>query len=143
LGEPGEEAAATRRRLERSGVDLASARAVRVFGAGSPAGSTAEFVATRDGTLVVAAPGPVMDFDRQDTATPVELLIRRATPRSAGEEPLLPEPLADPLIDLRVRRMTAQAYLVQGWRVHSGHRRGRPPVHRLPVLLRPQARQGQ
>jgi aminomethyltransferase len=113
LGQAGEEASATRRTLERNGVDLAAARAMRLFGMGSRAGSTAEFLARRDGIVVAAAPGPVMDFDRQDTATPIELLIRRAAPRSAGEEPLLPEPLADPLIELRVRRMTAQAYVVR------------------------------
>jgi aminomethyltransferase len=90
LGEPGEEAAATRRRLERSGVDLASARALRVFGANSPAGSTAEVVAGRDGILVVGVPGAPMDFDRQDTATPVEVLVRRADPRRLDEAYVCP-----------------------------------------------------
>jgi aminomethyltransferase len=113
LGEPGEEVAATRRRLERSGVDLASARALRLFGSTSPAGSTAEVVAGRDGILVVGVPAAPMDFDRQDTATPVEVLVRRADPRRVDGAEFLPEPLADPLIDLRVDRMTAQAYVVR------------------------------
>lgn len=112
LGACNEEVAATRRRLERYGIDLAAARAVRVFGSSSPPGSTAEFTATRNGVVLIGAPGPVMDFEAQDTATPIEVLIRRAT-NDAFEEPPLPEPIADPLIDLRIRRKTAEAYFVR------------------------------
>ena len=41
---------------------------LRVFGSGA-AGETCEFTVQRDGLLKVSAPGGVMDFARQDTAT--------------------------------------------------------------------------
>ncbi|MCB1379945.1 MAG: aminomethyltransferase family protein, partial [Alphaproteobacteria bacterium] len=68
----------------------------------------------RDGIATIAAPGAVMDVDRQDTATDIELLITRASPRrlKAGDMPL-PEPLADIVLDLRVPAATAHAYTVR------------------------------
>ena len=49
----------------------------------------------------------------QETATPLEMRIERAVPRSTKERIVLPEPLADPLQDIRVNRATAEAYLVR------------------------------
>ncbi|MEM9579224.1 MAG: aminomethyltransferase, partial [Pseudomonadota bacterium] len=44
-------------------IDLNQPGAITVFGEGSPAGDTAEFTATGDGTLVIAAPGGPMDIE--------------------------------------------------------------------------------
>jgi aminomethyltransferase len=112
LGEASEDAGATRHKLERHGIDLAAAHAVQLFGPTSAPGASAELIVARPGILVVAAPGPVMDFEAQDTATPLEVLIRRTSP-GQPDDPSLPEPLADPVLDLRIARMTAQAYFVQ------------------------------
>jgi len=112
LGEAGENAAATRRKLERHKLDVAAARSIVLFGPDSPAGATARFTAHRDAILLVASPGGVMDFETGDTVTPIDVLVRRADPRAA-DDPLLPEPLADPLQDHPVPRMTAKAYFVQ------------------------------
>ncbi len=86
---------------------------VRVFGCG-PAGEKAEFTAGREGTLRVVAPGQTMDFERQNTATDIELYITRANPlhNMTGETPL-PDPLFDPLQDIRVKAATATAYTVK------------------------------
>lgn len=86
---------------------------LRVFGAG-PAGETATFTVQRDAVVKATAPGGAMDAERQDTATDIELLITRATPRifKQGDMPL-PDPLADPLQDIRVRAATARAYVVK------------------------------
>jgi aminomethyltransferase len=86
---------------------------LRIFGTGL-AGETAEFVVQRDGQLRVAAPGRVMDFQTQDTATDIELFIQRATPVNykPGGNPL-PDPLRDPLLEIRIRAATAHAYVVK------------------------------
>ncbi len=98
--------------LERRGVDLATARAVTLFGGESRAGNAVEFTVSRDGLLIVAAPGPPMEAGAQDTATPIRVHIWRSRTRPAHEM-LLPEPLADPLQDIRIDQSTAQAYFVR------------------------------
>ncbi|MCU9850634.1 aminomethyltransferase family protein [Defluviimonas sp. WL0024] len=101
-----------RRGIAARGIDLARAGALRAFDATTPARTEWELTATRDGVVIVAAPGGAMDLDAQDTATPVTLRIRRATLRPVkGFD--LPDPLADPVLDLRVRSATAEAYLVK------------------------------
>lgn len=109
-GEPS--LARLRRALERRGIDLSAARAIGLFGAGSRAGEAVGFTAQGEGVVIVAAPGPAMDSERQDTATPLTVKITRATPRTAGRF-ALPDPLADPLLDLRVKSATAEAYVVK------------------------------
>ena len=108
-----ESARRTRSALVRRAVDLAGGRAVRLFGGNSPAGASARFTVERDGLLIVAAPGGVMDAERQDTATEIELLIARQVPPMAGDAMRLPEPLADPLADFRIKAATATAYRVK------------------------------
>jgi aminomethyltransferase len=84
-----------------------------VFGTG-PAGETCEFTVQRDGLLKVSAPGGAMDFVRQNTATDLLLFIVRANPvqYKSGMTPL-PDPLRDPLQDIRVRAATARAFTVK------------------------------
>ncbi|MGQ0567102.1 MAG: DUF1989 domain-containing protein [Gemmobacter sp.] len=98
--------------LERRGIDLARAGAVALFGGTTPAGTAETFVATRAGALVIAAPGATMAPDAQDTATPLGVQVQRATLRLVGQFDL-PDPLADPVLDLRVRSATAEAYFVK------------------------------
>ena len=101
-----------RRGLTQRRIDLATAGAIRLFGTETPAGSRADLTALDAGWLVVAAPGLAMAPEAQDTATPVTLLIQRATPRMVGQYDL-PDPLADPILDLRVKSATAESYFVK------------------------------
>ena len=101
-----------RARLERRGVDLGRASALRIFGAATPAGAEDAFTAQREGMLVVAAPGGPMAVDAHDTATPLTVLVQRARIRPARSFEL-PDPLADPLDDLRIRSATARSYFVK------------------------------
>ena len=97
--------------LGSRGLDPAEARAVRLFGDWSPAGSAQTFRAERAVTVVVAAPaGRIVD----GAPPPSELLVevRRATPRSY-EQQELPPPLAEPRLDFRVDAATALAYEVR------------------------------
>jgi aminomethyltransferase len=107
-----ESARSVRAGLERRGIDLAAASAVTLFGGDSRPRDAGEFTVSRDGLLIVAAPGAVMEAGAQDTATPIRVHILRSRVRPAGETHL-PEPLADPLQDIRVSRATAEAYVVR------------------------------
>jgi aminomethyltransferase len=107
-----ESARMVRARLERRGIALAAARAIVLFGGESRAGDTAEFTVSRDGLLIVAAPGEAMAAGAQNTATPIRLHILRSRVRPSNET-LLPEPLADPAQEIRVHSATAKAYFVR------------------------------
>ncbi|MEL6691333.1 MAG: DUF1989 domain-containing protein, partial [Pseudomonadota bacterium] len=102
--------------LEARGIDLAQCGAVREFGAATPAGDKVEFTAQRDGTIIIAAPHPsptgIMDFEAQDTATPLTVYVRRAVIKKTARFEL-PDPLADPVDDIRVHTQTAESYFVK------------------------------
>ena len=98
--------------LQRRGTDIAAAAALHLFGASSPAGSTAEFTMALKGLLIVCAPAAAMSPEAQDTATPVEVRVRRST-ILRDYASALPEPLADPIEDIRIRAATASAYFVR------------------------------
>jgi aminomethyltransferase len=99
--------------LRRRKIDPALARAIHLFGGQSPAGSSARLTVARDGLLIVAAPGGSMEPHAQDTATAIELSINRAAPVGLKTVDILPEPLADPVQDMRIHAGTASAYLVR------------------------------
>ena len=96
--------------LRRFGFDIDRAHAVSPFASDTPAGASARFTVDRDLALLVCAPGEPMQVASQDPPTDLLLWVRRANPLSAAER--LPEPLADPLQDLRVDKATARAYEV-------------------------------
>ncbi|WP_371168992.1 DUF1989 domain-containing protein [Aliiroseovarius sp. 2305UL8-7] len=102
--------------LEARDIDLSSGVAVHLFDSATPAGTEEEFIATRDGVIVVVAPHPnptgVMDYEAQDTATPLTLWVRRTVIKQVARFEL-PDPLADPLADIRVHSQTAEAYFVK------------------------------
>ena len=107
-----ESARSVRAGIERRGVDLAAAGAVTLFGGESRPGDTSEFTVSRDGVLIVGAPGGAMAADSQATATPLRLHIWRSHLRPLNET-ILPEPLAEPLQDIRINSATARAYFVR------------------------------
>ena len=108
----GEGLSRLRKGLATRGIDLAKAGALRLFDATTPPRTKQDFTALADGWLVVAAPGLPMAPDAQDTASPITVEILRAKPRHVGKYDL-PDPIADPILDLRVKSATAQSYFVK------------------------------
>jgi aminomethyltransferase len=108
----GPDMARLRRDIAARGIDLGKFGAVRLFDEETPAKTKVEFTITAPCFLVVAAPGLPMNPAHQNTATPLTLHIERAAPRMMGQFDL-PDPLADPLQDIRVKSSTAQAYFVK------------------------------
>lgn len=100
--------------LSAGGVDPQRATAVRLFGEWSPAGARETFTATTQAQVFVAAPAREMSVDERAANPPSELLLelRRGSARPA-HEPQLPEPLAEPVIDMRIDAATAQSYQVK------------------------------
>ena len=98
--------------LERRNIEIAKAKSLRVFDSTSPAGNKVELKAEREGILLVSAPGAPMDAELQNTTTPIELLVQRTRIRPASEA-RLPEPLADPVLDIRVHAATAESFTVK------------------------------
>lgn len=111
--QPGDESAArVRAGLERRGLDLAAARAFRFFGIESPAQSRIEYTARDRCLCLIAAPGESMPVDGQNPPTDLLARVRRAETTAPAEIPL-PEPLADPRLELRVPAANARSYLVR------------------------------
>jgi aminomethyltransferase len=99
--------------LLAAGAPVDALRAVLLFGPWSPAGARETFVCTAAATVLVAAPARPMRIDDESANPPSDLLleVRRAAPRPE-REPVLPEPLGEPLLDLRIDASTAQSYVV-------------------------------
>jgi len=102
----------TRALLERLKVDVASARALKIFNVKTPAGSKADLSVQIDGVVMIAAPGGIMDFATQDTTTPIEVLVKRISPNRGRQAPAI-VPLADPLTSIHIDARTAQSYTVK------------------------------
>lgn len=102
--------------IEARGISLSDCLAVHAFDGASPANDRVEYTALREGSVIIAAPSSnpmgVMDFEMQDTVTPLSVFVRRAVVKQVkGFE--LPDPLADPLADIRIHTQTADTYFVK------------------------------
>ena len=98
--------------LDARKIDLGKAQAVHLFEASSPAKSEASFAVVREGTAIIAAPADKMDFELQDTATSLTIMIKRATLKMHTRFKL-PDALADPIADIRVHTQTAESFFVK------------------------------
>ncbi len=98
--------------LDARGIDMGAVQAVHLFEATTPAKTEASFSATRDGAVIIAAPGGAMDIEAQNTATPLIVMVKRAVIKSHVKFEL-PDPLADPMQDIRVHTQTAESYFVK------------------------------
>ncbi len=104
--------------LTKRGVDPSALDVVELFGRESPAGSSHQFQVSEDGLLLIASVGEALQLDdttsqRTLPASDLVLWIERCSVVDADSASDLPEPLADPRIDLRIDRMTAQCYEVK------------------------------
>ena len=93
-------------------IDFGEAQAAILFGEGSPAGEAVSFNAERPCLCIVAAPGGPMRVDMQDPPTEIRVTVERAQFDVTMKRPL-PPPLADPRLDFRIPKATAQAYEIK------------------------------
>ena len=99
--------------LKAKGIDLTSAKATILFAQDSPPGEEVRFQVTSRTICAISAPGTMMSVEG-DVLPPTDLqvFIHRASPMDEDEIEL-PDPLADPRLDFRIERCTAQAYEVK------------------------------
>jgi aminomethyltransferase len=103
-----------RREIERRGLNLGEARSVDLFGRDSKPGEQTSLSASGEAIVIVAAPGGPMAVDQQDPPSDLTAFVHRAAPGSNRSGTVkLPDPLADPLDEVRVDRATARAYEVR------------------------------
>ncbi len=98
--------------LSNFGVDLSEAQSTFFFDEQSPAGDVIRFTANEFCYCLIAAPGADMQADQQSTTTDLVAYVYRQAEET--EKPLiqLPDPLADPLEDIRINARTAIVYEV-------------------------------
>ena len=111
LADKGEGAQTLKASLNARKIHFGNARAIHLFQGDSRPGEQQQFTAQRNATCVVAAPGGPMLIDGSDPPTDLILFVQRAV-IDETPTPVLPEPLAEPRLDIRVDRCTAQAYEV-------------------------------
>ncbi|MDE0810132.1 MAG: DUF1989 domain-containing protein, partial [Alphaproteobacteria bacterium] len=105
-------AIASRQKLQASGVKLASGTTIAVFQDWSRAGDQVKFTASAGGTLLILAPGSPMSVDAQNPPTEIIVFVERVEARASGEF-RLPEPLADPLLDINIQPGNASSFEVR------------------------------
>lgn len=93
-------------------IDLANAKAVRFFDNETRPKAEQSLTVQRDGSVIITTPSSGMDIELQDTATPLTVMVKRATLKSHARFEL-PDPLADPTQDIRVHTQTAESYFVK------------------------------
>ena len=98
--------------LQRLKLDVQKAKGFRLFSMVSKPEEVISLSVKTTGTLLVTAPGGVMDFAKQNTSTPIEVFIKRASPKTANVNEAIKE-LADPLDSYRIKARTAQSYSVK------------------------------
>ncbi|GAB5471395.1 MAG: DUF1989 domain-containing protein [Rhodospirillales bacterium] len=98
--------------LTRQGIDWRRAEGLRLFGDDGPPGEAAHFTAAEPLVVALAAPGVAMAPEDQIPPSDLEAFVQRRHPLAAADLPL-PDPLADPRDEIRVRARTAEAFEVK------------------------------
>ncbi len=112
LASDSEDAVRVRFGLFRRDLDIARVNAAKLFDKDALAGESTTLKAERPVIAVLGAPSESMLVWEQTPPSDVLIFIRRARPAPPGE-PRLPEPLAEPRLDLRIDIASAQSYEVQ------------------------------
>ncbi|MEM7222748.1 MAG: DUF1989 domain-containing protein [Pseudomonadota bacterium] len=107
-----EDARRVARRLERRSIRLRDTQAIHLFGGDSRPGESAVFTAEAAAVCLIAAPGPEMTPEQQTPPTDLVAIVTRAAGRPQGEF-ALPEPLAEPRLEMRIDRASVQSYEVK------------------------------
>ena len=101
LSRESEDAQRVRAGLARRGLEVGDTRAAPIFGIDAPAGSRESLTASGPVTLVIGAPAREMLVWEQTPPSDVVIFVRRNQLRQPGIF-RLPEPLAEPRLDLTI-----------------------------------------
>ncbi|MEM7196188.1 MAG: DUF1989 domain-containing protein [Pseudomonadota bacterium] len=101
-----------KRKLDQFNVDVANLDVAKELQGDTPAGASIHFTAEADLICLLSAPGNAMLAHEQNPATEILVFITRINPTDTVHSDV-PDPLADPLQDFRIKAATAQAYEVK------------------------------
>jgi aminomethyltransferase len=99
--------------LAKRGIAIDNAQSTTLFDDHSPAGDSIRFTAVEAVTCIIATRANDMRADQQDTPTNLIAFIYRQVREESETVIRLPDPLADPLEEVRIPARTAFAYEVQ------------------------------
>ncbi len=111
LAADSEDAARVRFGLYRRRLDLGRVKAATLFDGDTQPGQIASFTAQSDVVVVAAAPATAMLVWEQNPPSDILIFIRRARMPVSGLH-RLPEPLAEPRLDIRVNIASAESFEV-------------------------------
>ncbi len=97
--------------LQRRNININKAQGSRVLNQGNQPLDNCELTSSDELFVVICAPGSNMNVEQQIPPTSIDVTLIRAKPVNNNNFPL-PEPLADPRLDIRVNACTAQSYMV-------------------------------
>jgi len=112
LAVPEESSISVKAGLMRRNIQIDSMQSLLVMDGDTPAEHLVSATAEEPLTCIIAAPGADMSAHEQASPTDLIVYIVRQNPLD-NPEPLLPEPLAEPILDMRVDRCTARAFEVK------------------------------
>ena len=98
--------------LKRGGLNIGKMKAVPLFSKDSLPDEEVTFRASRELTCVIASLGENMIVEEQNPPTDLVAFVQRANPENTPT-PDLPEPLADPRLEIRIHNSTANAYEIK------------------------------
>lgn len=111
LSEDREDAARVRFGLFRRGLDIGRVKATHLLGPDAGPRETVSFAVERNVFAVFGAPAEPMLVWEQTPPSDVLIFIRRANPRPVNVAPL-PDPIAEPRLDIRVNVASAEKFEV-------------------------------
>tara|TARA_B100000929_G_C15500375_1_gene417234 strand:- start:363 stop:2663 length:2301 start_codon:yes stop_codon:yes gene_type:complete len=97
--------------LKKKNITLKGLTSIDLFDKNSPADTSQSFGINKEGMCVISASGGPMVVDEQNSPTEILINITRAKPIKSSER--LPEPLAEPLSEIRINNSTAKSYTVK------------------------------
>ena len=99
--------------LKSRNTSIDNAGSTTLFNKNSPAGDSVSYTANESLCCLIAAPGRPMLVDQQNTLTDLIVYVHRQKDESEESVITLPDPLADPVQDTRIKARTAQAFEVK------------------------------
>ena len=100
-------------KLDRHKLSIENLKSQDFFEVDGQAGEQIDFSSSDDGVVIITAPGDAMLPDDQNPPTALGVFVERTNEINLKKVSKLPDPLADPRVDLRIIKSTAAAYEVK------------------------------
>tara|TARA_B100000700_G_scaffold328532_1_gene446672 strand:- start:610 stop:2967 length:2358 start_codon:yes stop_codon:yes gene_type:complete len=100
-------------KLKKRNIDFHNASSFNFFNNKSRAGESKDFVVIENGLIIISVPGKLMEVDKYDVSSDLEIIVKRKNRKNRKLESILPEPLADSKEEYLINHSSALAYEVK------------------------------